>query len=93
VVRRAGFLLDLFFDREDGGDVPAKRRSTFNGLHGVISQKIKIYNHRHENFKAYKFFDLWKYASIKFVFIQIQNPDISAVILNFHIQFPLKSAP
>jgi hypothetical protein len=32
--------LDLFFDPEDGGDVPPKRPLTFNGLHGVISHKI-----------------------------------------------------
>jgi hypothetical protein len=34
----AGFLLGLLFGPEDGGDVPPKRRSTFNGLHGVLSQ-------------------------------------------------------
>jgi hypothetical protein len=39
----AGFLLALFFDPEDGGDyVPPKHRLTFNGLHGVISQKIVL---------------------------------------------------
>jgi hypothetical protein len=31
---RAGFLHGLFFDPEDGGDVPPKVRMTFNGLHG-----------------------------------------------------------
>jgi hypothetical protein len=35
----AGILLVLF-DPEGGGDVPSKRRLIFNGLHGVISQKI-----------------------------------------------------
>jgi hypothetical protein len=35
----ADFLLGLFFDPEDGG-VPPKSRLTFNGLYGVISQKI-----------------------------------------------------
>jgi hypothetical protein len=36
-------LLDLFFDPEDGWmHVSLKRRLTFNGLHGVISQKIEI---------------------------------------------------
>jgi hypothetical protein len=39
----AGFLLGLFFDPEDGGDVPPKRRLTFNGLYGVISQKIGLF--------------------------------------------------
>jgi hypothetical protein len=39
----AGFLLGIFFDPEDGGDVPPKRRLTFNGLHGVISQKIVLF--------------------------------------------------
>jgi hypothetical protein len=28
---------------EDGGHVPPKRRWTFNGLHGVISQKIVLF--------------------------------------------------
>jgi hypothetical protein len=35
-----GFLLGVFFDPEDGGNVPPKCRLTFNGLHGVISEKI-----------------------------------------------------
>jgi hypothetical protein len=38
----AGFLLGLLFDHEDGGDVPPKRRLTFAGPHGVISQKIEV---------------------------------------------------
>jgi hypothetical protein len=38
----AGFLLGLFFNPKDG-DVPPKRRLTFNGLHGVISQKIVLF--------------------------------------------------
>jgi hypothetical protein len=33
-------LLGLILDPEDGGDVPPKRRLTFNGMHGVLSQKI-----------------------------------------------------
>jgi hypothetical protein len=36
-------LLGLFFDPEDGGDVSPKRKLTFNGLHGVISQKIELF--------------------------------------------------
>jgi hypothetical protein len=39
----AGFLLGLFFDPEDGDDVPLKPRLIFNGLHGVISQKIVFF--------------------------------------------------
>jgi hypothetical protein len=39
----AGFLLSLFFDPEDGGDVLPKRRSTFNGRHGVLSQKMVLF--------------------------------------------------
>jgi hypothetical protein len=39
----ACFLLGLFFDAEDGGDVPPKRRLTINGLHGVMSQKIELF--------------------------------------------------
>jgi hypothetical protein len=35
--------LGLFFDLEHGGDVPPKRRLTFNGLHGVISRKIVLF--------------------------------------------------
>jgi hypothetical protein len=39
-----GFLLGLFFDPGDGGDMfLQKRRFTFNGLHGVISPKIKLF--------------------------------------------------
>jgi hypothetical protein len=34
---QAGFLLGIF-DPEDGGDM-----LTFNGLHGVISQKIVLF--------------------------------------------------
>jgi hypothetical protein len=33
-------LLTYFFDPEDGGDAPPKRRLTLNGLHSVISQKM-----------------------------------------------------
>jgi hypothetical protein len=37
----AGFLLGLFFDPEDGGDMFLRNvRMTFNGLHGVISQNM-----------------------------------------------------
>jgi hypothetical protein len=40
----AGFLLGLFFDPEDGGSIfIPKRPLTFNGLHGVISQKIYLF--------------------------------------------------
>jgi hypothetical protein len=39
----AAFLLGLFFDPEYGGDVSLKLRLTFNGLHGLISQKIEIF--------------------------------------------------
>jgi hypothetical protein len=39
----AGFLLGLFFDPEDGSDVPPKRRLTFSGVHGVISEKIILF--------------------------------------------------
>jgi hypothetical protein len=39
----AGFLLSLFFDPEDGGDVPLKLRLNFTGLHGVISQAIVLF--------------------------------------------------
>jgi hypothetical protein len=39
----AGFLLGLFFDPEDGGDVTPKRRLTLNGLHDVIPQKIVLF--------------------------------------------------
>jgi hypothetical protein len=34
----------IFFDAEDGDRyVPTKRRLNFNGLHGVISQKIELF--------------------------------------------------
>jgi hypothetical protein len=38
-----GFLLGLFFDPEGGGDIPPKRRLTFNVLHDVISQNIDLF--------------------------------------------------
>jgi hypothetical protein len=38
----ASILLGLF-DSEDGCDVPPKRRSTFNGLHGVTPQKTVLF--------------------------------------------------
>jgi hypothetical protein len=38
-------LLGLFFDPEDGGDTFFPRhRLTFNGLHGVVSQRIEFLN-------------------------------------------------
>jgi hypothetical protein len=37
-------LLGLFFDLEEWGHVPPKRPLTFNGLHGVIYQKIELFN-------------------------------------------------
>jgi hypothetical protein len=42
-VFHAGIPLGLLFDPEDGGDVPPKLRLTFNGLHGVVSQKIVLF--------------------------------------------------
>jgi hypothetical protein len=38
-----GFLLGLLLEPEDGGNVPSKRRLTFDGLPGVISQKILLF--------------------------------------------------
>jgi hypothetical protein len=38
----AGFLLGLFFDPEDGGDVSPKQQLTYNALHDVISQKTEV---------------------------------------------------
>jgi hypothetical protein len=38
------FFLGLFFGPEDGGEyIPPKHLLTFNGLHGVISQKIELF--------------------------------------------------
>jgi hypothetical protein len=39
----AGFLCGLLFDPEDGGDVPPRRRLTFNGLYGITSQKTELF--------------------------------------------------
>jgi hypothetical protein len=37
------FLLGLFFDTEDGGDMLVRKlRVTFRRLHGVISQKTEL---------------------------------------------------
>jgi hypothetical protein len=36
-------LLGLFFGSEDGGDMFLRKVFTFNGLHGVISQKIQLF--------------------------------------------------
>jgi hypothetical protein len=39
-----GFSLGLFFDLEDGSDkFLTKRQLTFNGLHGVISLKTRLF--------------------------------------------------
>jgi hypothetical protein len=39
-----GFLLGLFFNPEDGGNIfSPKRLLTFRRLHGVIFQKIKLF--------------------------------------------------
>jgi hypothetical protein len=38
------FLLGLFFDPEDGGDMfPQNVYLTFNGLHGIVSQKRELF--------------------------------------------------
>jgi hypothetical protein len=43
-----GLLLGLFFDPENGvRHVPSKRRFTFSGPHGVISQMIELYETQH----------------------------------------------
>jgi hypothetical protein len=34
-----GFLLGLSYDPQYLGNVPPKRRLTFNGVHGIISQR------------------------------------------------------
>jgi hypothetical protein len=39
----AGSCRNYFFDPEDGGDVPPKRRLKLNRLHGVISQKMILF--------------------------------------------------
>jgi hypothetical protein len=36
-------MLGLFFDHEDGGDVPLKRWLTINKLHGVISWNTELF--------------------------------------------------
>jgi hypothetical protein len=39
----AGFMLGLFFNPEDGGDIfHPKCRLAFNGLQGIASQKIEL---------------------------------------------------
>jgi hypothetical protein len=63
---QAGFLLGLFLNPEDGGDVPPKRRLTFNRLNGVISQKIVLFITTAVNisnpakFQIFKPRDLWR---------------------------------
>jgi hypothetical protein len=39
----ADILLGLIFNREDGGDVPSKRRCASTGIHSVISHKIELF--------------------------------------------------
>jgi uncharacterized membrane protein len=39
----AGFLLRLYISPEDGDDVSQKGLLTFNGLHGVVAQKIVLF--------------------------------------------------
>jgi hypothetical protein len=41
---QAGFLFSLYFDPEDGGNIPLKRRLTCNGLHGVISKNRELFS-------------------------------------------------
>jgi hypothetical protein len=39
-----GVLLGLFFNPEDGGDmIPQNVYLTFNGLHGIVSQKTGLF--------------------------------------------------
>jgi hypothetical protein len=40
---RISFLLGLFFDAEERGDVPPKRRLTFNRIQVVIPKKIELF--------------------------------------------------
>jgi hypothetical protein len=40
---QVNFLLGLFFNYEDGGDVPPKPRQTLSRLNDVISQKIILF--------------------------------------------------
>jgi hypothetical protein len=42
----AGLLLGLFFDPEDGGYMFLRNVGCFNGLHGVISEKIVFFRAR-----------------------------------------------
>lgn len=37
------FLRDLFFDVEGGGNMLTLKRLTFNGLYGVMSQKMELF--------------------------------------------------
>jgi hypothetical protein len=46
-------LLNYFFDPEDGGDVPPKRRLKLNGLHGVISQKMILFKLRYTSINSH----------------------------------------
>jgi hypothetical protein len=39
----AGFLLSALVNPEHKKHFPSKRRLTFNGLHGAISQKIELF--------------------------------------------------
>jgi hypothetical protein len=39
----ADILPGLFFDPEDGGNVPLKHWLTFNRIHGVIYQKTVLF--------------------------------------------------
>jgi hypothetical protein len=38
------FLSSLPDPKHGGGHVPSKRRRTFRGLHGVVSQNIELFN-------------------------------------------------
>jgi hypothetical protein len=51
-----GFLLGLFVNPEDVGDVPPKHELTFSALHSFISQKTSLHNHRCKNLKSYRIF-------------------------------------
>jgi hypothetical protein len=58
----AGFLHGLLLNSEDGGDIIPNPRLTFNGLHGAVIQKMKLFKIYNIKIYLHNFgFDLYYY--------------------------------
>jgi hypothetical protein len=83
-VLHVDFLLGLFFGPEEGGVTP-KRRLTFNRLHGVISQRMELFNLPH----VFLFILFLPLLYSLHIFIPFSPFSVETVKLHF---YPSKSA-